>query len=171
MRRIPLLVAALVLLGTVAAHVRAAKLDTSTLLGVWDGTFTNDTFGTNGTIHVETTVQSEDSIRVDWTLVGNVFGCGSVGPVGGVLLRNLKSNGFTDTKVFVKGEDDVFGTVKIKSKGMNFKARGKNPCDGVAAKKYRAKATLDGDTLSGTMKIKLAGSGTAQATFTVTKAP
>jgi hypothetical protein len=172
MKRISLLAMALLLLGTVVAvRVRAAKLDTSTLLGVWDGTFTNETFGTNGTIHVETTVESPDSVRVDWTLNGNVFGCGSVGPVGGVLLRNLKSNGFTDTKVFVKGEDSVFGTVKIKSKGTNFKARGKNPCDGVAAKKYRAKATLEGGTLTGTMKIKLAGSGTAQASFTVTKAP
>jgi hypothetical protein len=156
-------------MGAAAVHVRAAKLDTSTLLGVWDGTYTNETFGSQGTIHVETSPFGTD-VRIDWTLTGNIFGCGPVGPVGGVLLEGSKTNGFTASKIKVKGEDSVFGKVKIKNRGTKFFGRGKNPCEGVAATKYRGTATLEGNTMTGSLKIKLAGSsGTATATFTVTK--
>jgi len=169
MRRIARLATFATLVGAAAFAAHAAKLDTSSLLGVWDGTFTNETFQTNGTIHVETTPVGADEVRVDWTLTGNLFGCGSVGPVGGVLLRDVRTNGFNAKKVFVKGEDDVFGKVKIKNRGTRFSGRGKQPCGGVAAKKYRATARLEGDTLTGTVKIKLSGSGTAKASFTVAK--
>ena len=154
-----------------AMRVGAAKLDTSTLLGVWDGTYANDTFHTGGAIHVATSPLGADGVRVDWTLTGNIFGCGPVGPVGGALLRNLKSNGFNDSKIFLKmQQDDVFGTVTIKNRGTKFLGRGKNPCNGVAAKSYRGSATLAGNSMSGTLKIKLSGgSGTAHASFTVTK--
>ena len=162
---------AIVMLGMVAVRAGAAKLDTSTLLGVWDGTFTNDTFHTSGTIHVATSPLGTDGVRVDWTFTGNVFGCGPVGPVGGALLRNLRSNGFTNSKIFLKSQqDDVFGTVTIKNRGTKFFGRGTHPCGGTAAKSYRGTAKLTGNTMAGTLKIKLAGSsGTAHATFSVTK--
>lgn len=162
---------AMVVLGVMAVRAGAAKLDTSTLLGAWDGTYANQTFSTGGTIHVETSALGTDGVRVDWTFTGDIFGCGPVGPVGGALLRNLRSNGFTSSKIFLKNQDDdVFGKVTIKNRGTKFFGRGTNPCGGTAAKSYRGTAKLTGSTMAGTLKIKLAGSsGTAHASFAVTK--
>ncbi len=158
-------------LGLAAGVGRAAKLDTSTLLGHWAGTYHNDKFNTGGTIDVVTSALGATGTRVDWAFTGTLFGCPQDGsPVGGALLQGSKENGYTATKIIVKGEDSVFGNpVTIKNKGTKFFGKGKNPCGGVAAKSYKATAKLVGSTLSGKMNIKLAGGGTAKATFTVTK--
>lgn len=146
----------------------AAKLDTSSLLGTWAGTWSNSTFGTGATINAAATAFDATSIRVDWTIAGTVFGCPSPGAVWGLLSQNANP-GYTAKKITVKGEDGVFGKITIKSVGTKFFAKGKNPCGGVAAKKYSATAKLDGTTLSGTMHIKLASGGSAKAAFSVAK--
>lgn len=153
-----------------AAVGGAAKLDTSTLLGTWSGTWTSP-FGT-GTIVAGGAVQGIDEVLVSWNISGVLFGCPQPGTaVNGVLLKNSKQNGYTAKSIIAKGDDDTFGHVVIKNKGTKFSAKGLKPCNGVAAKSYKASATLTGDTLAGTMKIVLTDKSKVKATFTVTKQP
>jgi len=154
----------------VAALGRAAKLDTSTLTGHWVGSYHNDTLNSGGTIDVVTSPLGDSGQRVDWAFTGVLFGCPQDGsPVGGALLKGSKESGYTGSKIIVKGDDSVFGHVTIKNKGTKFFGRGKNPCNGVAAKSYKATAKLVNGTLSGNMSIVLAGGGKAKATLTATK--
>jgi hypothetical protein len=160
----------------VAGAGRAAKIDTSTLPGHWVGSWQNTDSGSSGTIDVFTSPFGDDGVRVDWNVTGTVFGCPQPGThVGGVLLRGQKSAGFSDSKIFVKGEDDVWGKVTIKTKGTKFVAKGKKPCAAAGGvKSYKASATLAGTTLTGTLRAKLTsvfGGGTANVTFGTTKQP
>jgi len=160
----------------VAGVGRATKLDTSTLPGHWVGGWTNTGSGSSGTIDVVTSPFGTDGIRVDWNITGTIFGCPQPGtPVGGIMLEGQKTSGFTATKIFVKGEDDTWGKVKIKNRGTKFSAKGKKPCPAAGGvKSYKATATLVGTTLTGSLRAKLTpvfGGGTAEATFNATKQP
>ena len=153
-----------------AAVVGAAKLDTSTLLGTWSGTWMSP-FGT-GTIVAGGAPQGTDATLVSWNISGTLFGCPQDGTaVSGLLLKNSKENGYTAKSVIVKGDDITFGHVVIKNKGTKFSAKGLKPCNGVAAKSYKASAALVADTFVGTMKITLADKSKVKANFTVTKQP
>jgi hypothetical protein len=166
----------LVGIAIVAGIGSAAKLDTSTLPGHWVGSWQNTGSGSTGTIDVFTTPFGTDGVRVDWNITGTIFGCPQPGThVGGILLEGQKSAGFTASKIFVKGEDDTWGTIKIKNRGTKFSAKGKKPCPAAGGvKKYKATATLEGTTLTGSLRAKLTpvfGGGTAEATFNATKQP
>ena len=155
----------------VAATVAgAAKLDTSTLLGAWAGSWTSP-FGT-GTIVAGGAPQGTDAVLVSWNISGVLFGCPQPGTaVSGLLLKGSKENGYTTKSIIARGDDSTFGHVVIKNKGTKFSAKGRTPCNGVAAKSYKASATLTGATLVGTMKIVLNDKSKVNATFTATKQP
>ncbi len=147
-----------------AAVVDADTLNTDDIIGTWVGSCTQMETGAVTQIlgffshSLGGGPPQPNFISGRWTTEQSFFGCPPADPGLYVLSRNHKPSGFTDHSIRIKSESvDPFGKLSIRTKGAQFKVRGRKACDGNGPKKYGGTGTLNGAMFTLDFSAKIQG--------------
>jgi hypothetical protein len=159
----------------VGSTISAQAFTVASLIGTWSGTCTQTETSAQGAVEGTLTQLGPAVILADWKTPA-AFGCGAVPDGGGyALTRGNKRVGYTNNEIHVRNKPkpavDPWGVkLQIKTKGDTILLTGRKACGGLGPKKYSARGTVSGTTMTITAQATVQGE-VAHVTCTVTKNP